>query len=168
MFWTFVATVICGLGAAGIALGIRAATRSKAPKWIIPVFAGAGMLGFLISSEYTWYDLKLSQLPEEAIVVNTEKDGIFWRPWTFVFPYVTAFSTVDIKSIGRDTVNPNIVQFTLYRFEKKLTETVSHRVHILNCKTRELVPLGSDGKPRVDNLKRLDNNDTLLRTVCHG
>ena len=42
MFWTFVATVFCGLGTAGIALGIRAATRNKAPKWIIPVFAGAG------------------------------------------------------------------------------------------------------------------------------
>lgn len=168
MFWTLVATIFCGLGAAGIAFGIRAATRSKAPKWIIPVFAGAGMLAFLISGEYNWYDLKQAQLPEEAVIVDTEADGIFWRPWTYIFPYVTSFSTVDIKSIGRDTENPDIVRFTLYRFEQKLTETVSHRIHILNCATRELVPLGSDGTPRVDNIKRLDNNDTLLRTVCHG
>jgi hypothetical protein len=166
MFWTLVATIVCGLGAAGIALGVRAATQSKAPKWIIPVFAGAGMLGFLIYSEYNWYDLKQSQLPEEAVIVDTQTDGIFWRPWTYVFPYVTSFSTVDIKSIGRDTENPDIVRFTLYRFEQKLTDTVSHRIHILNCAIRELVPLGSDGTPRVDNIKLLDNNDTLLRTVC--
>jgi hypothetical protein len=168
MFWTLIATVICGVGAAGIALGIRAITRSKAPKWLIPVFAGAGMLGFLIYSEYSWYDHKQSQLPEEAIIVDTQAEGIFWRPWTFIFPYVTSFSTVDTKSIGRDTGNPEIVRFTLYRFEQKLTDTVSHRVHILNCATRELVPLGSDGTPRVDNMKRLDNNDTLLSTVCHS
>ncbi|AOY88154.1 hypothetical protein BKP64_08205 [Marinobacter salinus] len=166
MFWTFVATVFCGLGAAGIALAIRTATRQKAPKWIIPVFAGAGMLGYLIYGEYTWYDHKQSQLPEEAVVVDTETDGILWRPWTFAFPYITAFSTVDTKSISHDTGNPDVVRFTLYRFEQKLADAVSHRVHILNCQTRELVPLGSDGTPRVDNMKVLNSNDTLLNAVC--
>lgn len=166
MFWTFVATVFCGLGAAGIALGIRAVTRNHAPKWIIPVFAGLGMLGYLIHGEYTWYDQKKTQLPEEAVIVDTENDGILWRPWTFVFPYVTAFSTVDIKSISQDTNNPNIVRFTLYRFEQKVTDAISHRVHILNCQSRELVPLGSDGTPRVDNMKKLDGSDRLLKAVC--
>jgi hypothetical protein len=166
MFWTLVATVLCGLGAAGIALGVRVATRSKAPKWIIPVFAGAGMLSFLIYNEYNWYHLKQSQLPEEAIIVDTETDGILWRPWTFIFPYVTAFSTVDLKSISRDTDNPDIVRFTLYRFEQKVTDAVSHRVHLLNCATDELVPLGSNGSPRIDNMKVLDQTDPLLTTVC--
>lgn len=166
MFWTFVATVFCGLGAAGIALGIRAATRNHAPKWIIPVFAGLGMLGYMIHGEYTWYDHKSDLLPEEAVVVDTETDGILWRPWTFAFPYVTAFSTVDTESISQDTANPDIVRFTLYRFEQKLTDAISHRVHILNCQSRELVPIGSDGTPRVDNMKMLDTTDRLLTTVC--
>ena len=166
MFWTFIATVFCGLGAAGIALGIRAITRNKAPRWLIPVFAGAGMLGYLIYGEYTWYDHKQTLLPEEAVVVGTESDGILWRPWTFVFPYVTAFSTVDVESISRDTDNPDIVRFTLYRFEQKMTDAVSHRVHIINCESRELVPLGADGKPRVDNMKVLESGDPLFQTVC--
>jgi hypothetical protein len=166
MFWNLIATVVCGLGAAGIALGIRAASRNKAPRWLIPVFAGAGMLGYLVYGEYTWYDHKLSQLPEEAIVVDTENEGILWRPWTFVFPYVTAFSTVDVKSISQDTGNPDIVRFTLYRFEQKLADAVSHRIHIMNCNTRELVPLGSDGTPRVDNMKILAPDDPLAQTVC--
>lgn len=166
MFWTFVATVVCGLGAAGIALGIRAATRNKAPKWIIPVFAGAGMLGYLIYMEYTWFDQKEARLPQEAVVVSTESNGILWRPWTFVLPYVTAFSTVDTKSISRDTNSEDIVRFTLYRFEQKMTDAVSHRIHIINCATRELVPLGSDGTPRVDNLKLLEPGDPLYETVC--
>ncbi|MDX1598779.1 MAG: hypothetical protein R3295_08970 [Marinobacter sp.] len=168
MFWTLVATVFCGLGAAGIALGIRAATRNKAPRWIIPVFAGMGMLGYLIQGEYTWYDHKKAQLPEEAVVVSTQNEGIFWRPWTFVFPYVTSFTTVDTQSISRDSDNQNVVRFTLYRFEQKMTDAVSHRIHIINCTTQELVPLGSDGRPRVDNLKLLVSGDPLLETVCSG
>lgn len=168
MFWTLVATVFCGLGAAGIALGIRSVTRNMAPKWIIPVFAGMGMLGYLIHSEYTWYDHKQSLLPDEAIVVSTERNSIFWRPWSMVYPYVTAFSTVDSDSIAKDTENPNIIRFTLYRFEQKITDTVSHRVHIINCATHELVPIGSDGTPRVDNLKTLDGSDALYSAVCAG
>lgn len=166
MFWTFVATVLCGLGAAGIALGIRALTAKKAPKWIIPVFAGLGMLAYLVYGEYTWYDHKKSLLPEEAVVVNTEREGIFWRPWTFVFPYVTAFSAVDTDSITRNRGNGQVVGFTLYRFNQKVTDAVSHRAHILNCNTRELVPLDSDGNPHVENMKVLDQEDRLLRTVC--
>lgn len=167
MFWTLVATVFCGLGAAGIALGIRAATRNMAPKWIIPVFAGIGMLGYLIYGEYTWFDHKQSRLPAEAVVVSTERKGIFWRPWSLAYPYVTAFSTVDTDSISReDTRNSDIVRFTLYRFEQKITDSVSHRVQIINCATRELVPLGSDGTPRIDNLKVLERSDKLYSTVC--
>lgn len=166
MFWTFVATVICGLGAAGIALGIRAVTRNKAPKWLIPVFAGAGMLAYLVYGEYSWYEHKQSRLPTEAVVVSTETKGIFWRPWSLVYPYVTAFSTVDMESLSQDTDNPEIIRFTLYRFEQKMTDTVSHRVHIINCASQELVPIGSDGAPRVDNLKTLDRTDALYSAVC--
>lgn len=166
MFWTFVATVICGLGAAGIALGIRAVTRNKAPKWLIPVFAGAGMLAYLIYGEYSWYEHKQSRLPAEAIIVSTESKAIFWRPWSLVYPYVTAFSAVDMESLSQDTDNSEIIRFTLYRFEQKMTDTVSHRVHIINCASQELVPIGSDGAPRVDNLKTLDHTDALYSAVC--
>ncbi|WP_336368489.1 hypothetical protein [Marinobacter sp. C2H3] len=166
MFWNLIATVVCGLGAAGIALSIRAVTRQRAPRWLIPVFAGAGMLAYLIYGEYTWFSLKEQRLPPEAVIVDTEQEGILWRPWTFVVPYVTAFTTVDTKSIARDTDNPDIVRFTLYRFNQKVTDAVSHRVHLLNCDSRELVPLGDDGRPRVDNLKVLAPGDRLLKTVC--
>ncbi len=166
MFWTFVATIICGVGAAGIALGIRAATAKRAPKWLIPVFAGAGMLGYLVYGEYTWFDHKRSLLPEEAVVVATEQEKIFFRPWTFMAPYVTAFSTVDTSGFRQDTSDPDIVRFTLYRFEQTVSDAVSHRAHLINCQSRELVPLDSDGTPRLDNMKLLEATDSLYTTVC--
>lgn len=166
MFWTFVATIVCGLGAAGIALVLRSLSRQRLPKWIIPACAGAGMLAYLIHGEYTWYDFKKAQLPPEAVVVNTESQAVFWRPWSFAFSYVTAFSTVDINSIRRSVDNDNIVLFTLYRFEQKLTDSVAHRVHLINCGKRELVPLASDGRPSLNNMKLLPADDRLLITVC--
>ncbi|MES7593453.1 hypothetical protein U6M85_12405, partial [Cutibacterium acnes] len=63
MFWELIATFSAGLGAAGIALLLRAITLKKLPNWIIPVFAGAGMLGFQIYSEYTWFSHQRSLLP---------------------------------------------------------------------------------------------------------
>ncbi len=166
MFWNLLATIFCGLGAAGFALGIRAITAKRAPKWLIPVFAGLGMLGYLIYGEYTWYDHKQTLLPEEAIVVDTEKEKVFFRPWTFVAPYVTAFSAVDVNSISRDTDNDHIVRFTLYRFEQTVADSVSHRIHLINCRSRELVPLGSDGRPSVDNMKVINSSNALYQTVC--
>jgi hypothetical protein len=166
MFWTLVATVVCGLGAAGIALMLRSLTRQRLPKWLIPVFAGAGMMAYLVQGEYTWYDFKQTQLPSEAVVVNTESQAVIWRPWSFAFPYVTAFSTVDINSVQRNANDDNVVLFVLYRFEQTLTDSVSHRVHLLNCANRELVPLASDGRPSLDNMKILTPDDRLLITVC--
>lgn len=166
MFWTFVATIFSGLGAAGIALGIRAVTRNRAPKWIIPAFAGAGMLAYLIYGDYTWYDHKQSRLPAEAAVVNTESTPQFLRPWTYLAPYVTAFSVVDTSRIARDTADEDIVRFTLYRFEQSYTDAVSHRVHLVNCSSGELVPLTSKGEPSLEHMKQLSSEDPLMTTVC--
>lgn len=166
MFWTFVATVFCGLGAAGIALSIRAITRKKAPKWIIPAFAGAGMLGYLIYMEYTWFDLKQAQLPEEAVVVSTEEYGAPWRPWAYVVPQVAAFTVLDTKSLVRDDPEKNIVRFSLYRFEQSYTDAVSQKMYLLNCDTRELVPLKGEQSLDTSALRTLSEDDRLGKLVC--
>lgn len=166
MFWTFVATVFSGLGAAGIALGIRALTRKKAPKWIIPVFAGAGMLAYLVYMEYDWFEQKQTLLPEEAVVVSTEKYGAPWRPWTYVVPQVTAFTVLDTDSIVQDNPNQNVVRFNLYRFEQSYTDAVSHKMYLLNCDTRELVPFTRDDEPDLEELRPLPQDDRLLRAAC--
>lgn len=166
MFWTFVATVFCGLGAAGIALSIRAITRKKAPKWIIPVFAGAGMLGYLIYMEYTWFELKQTQLPEEAVVVSTEEYGAPWRPWAYVVPQVAAFTVLDTNSVIQDDPDQNIVRFSLYRFEQSYTDAVSQKMYLLNCDKRELVPLKSEKSLDTSALRTLSQDDRLLKLAC--
>ena len=55
MIWHLVATFSAGLGAAGIAFLLRSLSKQKLPKWIIPAFAGIGMLGYQIYFEYNWF-----------------------------------------------------------------------------------------------------------------
>lgn len=166
MFWNLLATVVAGMGAAGIALVIRSLTRKRAPKWLIPAFAGIGMLAYQIHLEYTWYDHKRSVLPEAAEVVSTEQREIAWRPWTYFVPQVTSFTVLDVNSINRERGTEGIARFYLHRFERIVKDQVSSRIYLLNCDTRELVSLSQDGSPNISELRRLDTSDPLQLAVC--
>lgn len=166
MFWTFVATIFAGLGAAGLAYGLRTITRQKAPKWIIPAFAGIGMLTFLAYGEYNWFDHKQSQLPDGAVVISKERQSVIWRPWSLVVPQIFRFTVLDTGSVVRDTRNPDLVTFYLYRFEKSYTDSVTKQVYLLNCGTRELVPINDKGKALPQALRKLSEEDRLLGSAC--
>lgn len=166
MFWNFVATAFAGLGAAGIALGIRAITAKRAPRWLIPVFAGAGMLAYMAYMEYTWFDLKQAQLPEDTVVVSEEKESVIWRPWSLVVPQISRFTVLDTNSIVPDEQNPDVYSFYLYRFEKTYTDSVQEQVYLLNCAERQLVPVSKEGEALVQSLRKLADDDRLLGAVC--
>ena len=166
MFWNLLATVVAGMGAAGIALAIRSLTRKRAPKWLIPAFAGIGMLAHQIHLEYTWFDHKKSVLPEAAEVVSTEQREIAWRPWTHFVPQVTSFTVLDVNSINRERGTEGIARFYLHRFERIVKDQVSSRIYLLNCDSRELVPLADNGTPDISALRRLEPSDPLQVTVC--
>lgn len=166
MIWDLIATIVCGLGAAGIALGIRALSGNRAPRWLIPVFAGLGMMGYQIHIEYIWFDHKASMLPEEAIVVSTEKNSAPWRPWSYVYPQVTAFTVLDTSSIRQDRSNENVMQFYMYRFEKLISDPVTDQVYLLNCDSNELLPLDESRDPVIKSLRRLPGSNPIVEEVC--
>ncbi|WP_417583444.1 hypothetical protein [Nitrincola sp.] len=167
MFWNLVATVFAGLGAAGIALLLRSITRNKLPKWIIPVFAGAGMLGYQIYYEYSWFDHQQGRQPEGSVVISSERGEVFWRPWTYFYPMTVAFTVVDTKNLVKhETEDATLVEFILYRFEKKHIDLVTHRAHLLNCDTAEVLPMTEARQADITRLRTLDTSDTLYKAVC--
>ncbi len=110
-----------GLAAAGIALLLRKLSGRRLPKWIIPVFAGLAMLGYQIYYEYSWFDHQQSRQPEGSVVISSERDEVFWRPWTYYYPMTVAFTVVDTNNlITHDTEDATLVEFMLYRFEKNI------------------------------------------------
>ncbi|SFR40713.1 hypothetical protein SAMN05216203_0005 [Marinobacter daqiaonensis] len=167
MFWNFVATIVCGLGAAGIAMGIRAATRNKAPRWLIPVFAGLGMMGFQIYMEYNWYDHMTTRMPPESVVVSTEAQAEFWRPWSFFYPQINRITVLDTSSVRRSAASPETVRLQLHHFRQTYGGRVSSGTWLLNCPSRELVALDENGKPDTSEARRLGPQDALFQRVCN-
>ena len=166
MFWNFVATVFAGLGAAGIAMGIRTLTMKRAPRWIIPVAGGLGMLAFLVFREYTWFDEKRAELAEGMLIVSQEEKQVPWRPWSYLVPQVMAFTVLDTKEIKPNQDNRDVLEFYLYRFEQSYTDTVNYQHHLLNCATQELVPLDDDNTPVMSGLRTLTDDDRLFIAAC--
>lgn len=170
MFWIIIAAAAAGLGAAGIGIGIRKLSRNRIGKWIIPASAGLGILLYQISFEYSWYDNQKQHQPEGSIVVATESEPSFLRPWTFVFPLTTAYTLLDPQEIIYDQQtdpDASIARFYLYRIEKAPTEVMKYKQHLLNCTTSELIQLSDDHTPdtRV-SIRKLNQQDPLFRAVC--
>ncbi len=145
MIWHLVAAAFAGLGSAGVALLLRYLSGKRLPRWIVPVCAGLGMLAYQINYEYTWFDYKRQQLPESAQVISTEKSQMLWRPWTYLYPLTTGFSVVDRDNLVSSQVDgERLVEFILYRFERQYRDLLTHQPYLLNCTTRELVPLAGE------------------------
>ncbi|MFG6138603.1 hypothetical protein [Halomonas sp. B23F22_10] len=168
MIWHLIAALVAGLGAAGIALLLRTLTARRLPRWIVPAFAGLGMIAYQIHHEYTWFDHKKAQLPDDSQVVASEQRPAFWRPWTYVVPLTTAFTVIDEDGLSRSRADDQpLVEFILYRFEMGAADRLVHRPHLLNCASGELVPLDdASGRPQTEALRRLDDGDPLRRAVC--
>ena len=171
MFWELIATLSAGLGAAGIALVLRTLTLKKLPNWIIPVFAGAGMLGFQIYSEYTWFSHQRSLLPAGVEVVRTAQESSGWRPWSYLYPQTMRFIAADIKNAATNQQNPALVLVDLYFFERRMS---ARRVpQVIHCQqqaradfTAELEIPAADEAVSVAWYK-LAADDRLLQLLCH-
>ncbi|WP_447555343.1 hypothetical protein [Vreelandella sp. EE22] len=165
MIWHLVAAVFAALAAAGVGLILRKLSRGRLPKWIVPVFAGLGMLSYQIHVEYSWFEHKKAQLPASSDVIDSATGTEVWRPWTFFFPMTTRFSVIDRESIQRDG-QTGIVRFMLYHFERHHTDLVIPQAYVLNCANRELVPLNGDSEPDLEGIRTLRTSSELLNTAC--
>ena len=168
MIWHLIAAVFAGLAGAGIGLLLRTLSGKRLPKWIVPVFGGLGMLAYQIQVEYMWFEHKQAQLPDTAIVISSDTSSAVWRPWTFAFPMTTKFSVVDSDNIvAREIDDTPVVEFILYQFERHHTDILITQPYVLNCESRELLPLSKDtGEAQLSELRRLRETSPLLTTVC--
>lgn len=167
MIWHLIGAVFAGLATAGIALLLRKLSGQRLPRWIIPVFAGLGMLGYQINVEYGWFEHKQAQLPSEARVVATEYQENFWRPWTLFVPMTGAFTVLDESSLRQGELNgERVTEFMLYRFQKQHVDQVRSQPFVLNCDNRELVPMKEERELDIESLRRLPASDPLYLAVC--
>ncbi|GGD68794.1 hypothetical protein [Lacimicrobium alkaliphilum] len=170
MFWEFIATITAGLGAAGIALGVRWLSRNRAPKWLIPVFAGLGMLGFQVQAEYTWYPHQVSLLPAGIEVVKQVKEQSWYRPWSYLWPQTLRFMAVDKQNAAANHQYPGVMLVDLYFFQRRAT---ARRVtQVIDCRNRtragfhDALDIPLPGQTPDSDWVILSDNDPLLTTLC--
>ncbi|MBE7374402.1 hypothetical protein [Pseudomonas lopnurensis] len=168
MFWHLIAAIIAAVAGAGIGLLLRSLTRKRLPKWIVPVFAGLGMLAYTIHYEYTWFESTKARLPEGSVVVSSEEGDMLWRPWTMVFPMPLAYTVLDEANTQiQDTDQGRIARFVLYRFEKNhLMSTVKSSGYQMLCSEKVMVRLNEAGQAKVGTLVQLDADAPLYQAVC--
>lgn len=153
--------------AAGIAQYARILSRKKLPRWIVPVAAGLGILGYQIYMEYSWFERTRQRLPEGAVVTEVRKVPAFWRPWTFVVPLQMGFSVVDTNHIQiAQADGQRIARFRLYSFEQAFIDRSEQQGYLLNCSTSVLVPLDDSGAANPSQALQLDRQSRLFAVVC--
>ncbi|WP_227429211.1 hypothetical protein [Psychrobacter sp. I-STPA6b] len=134
MIYEFIATITAGFGLAGIALIIRhlsSLAGKPAPKWLIPVFAAIGILGFQIYQEYNWYQQQYQNLPEQLQVVKTIENSVWFRPWSYIKPQIVRFIAIDKNSIAVHQDNHDLRKVDIYLFERRMSTKVIPQ--IIDC-----------------------------------
>ncbi len=172
MIWHLIAALFVAFGCAGIALYARFITRKRLPKWIVPAAAGLGILGYQIFHEYSWFERMQAKLearvPGAVQVVELRHDSMFWRPWTYAYPFVSGFVVLDEASLQlAQKDGETIARFVLYDFEQAYVDHVSSTGYLLNCAQKVLVPLAENLQPQVGKQVKITSRQQLYQAVCN-
>lgn len=145
MIWQLLAVFISGLVLGGFAYLFRRLSRNRLPKWIIPVAAGVGMLGYQAYYNYAWYDFKLGQLPEGTIVLENKRTSDFFRPWSYVYPAINYFSFIDGESRVFEKEGQRLVQYIFFEMHQEHLDRLETQYYALDCSKAEQVKITAEG-----------------------
>lgn len=170
MLWELLATIIAGVGAAGIALLLRKFSSQRLPRYWVPIFAGLGMLVFQIHGEYNWFRHQSSLLPQGVTVVRTIESTSWWRPWSYLKPHTLQFVAMDGKNASSNQHNADLVLVDLYFFEHR--QPARRIKQVIHCALQkralysDTLPLPKLGEAVDENWQSLDPNDVVLLQLC--
>lgn len=170
MVFELVAVIVAGFAGAGGALLVNKLSGGRLPRWIMPVAAGGAMLAVTIANEYGWFTRTVAGLPEGLEVAQTVEDRALYRPWTYVWPFISRFVAVDTLSARTNENVPGQRMVEIYAFARwsaptKLTVMVdcgsARRAEIV-----EGVRLAEDGSLEGATWRDVGPDDPIVSTVC--
>lgn len=170
MFVELIATIFAGIACAGIAMLLNRLTGRRLPKWIIPIAAGAGMLGMTVSNEYTWYSRTAETLPEGLEIAMTVDEQSWLRPWTQLWPYTKRFAAVDVATARTNESLPNQRLADLYFFGR--WSPVNQAPMLIDCAQARSALLidgaefAEDGTVSNADWQAMGQDDPILKLVC--
>ncbi|MFP4207850.1 MAG: hypothetical protein ACLFSC_04270 [Wenzhouxiangella sp.] len=97
MLLEFLAAVVLGVAVAGVVMAINRITGRRLPGWLAPAGAGAAMIAFIVSMEYSWSARTIGTLPEGVKVVSVSRESMWFRPWTYLQPLSLRMIALDTR-----------------------------------------------------------------------
>lgn len=170
MFVELIATVFAGIGCAGIVMLLNMLSGRRLPKWLMPVAAGAGMIGMTISNEYTWFGRTAERLPDGVEIALTVDEQSWLRPWTQLRPYTKRFVAVDVAGLRRNAAQPDQRLVDLYFFGR--WSPVNLTPMLLDCAGARSAVLidgaefAADGAVSDADWQAMPAGDPILALVC--
>lgn len=90
----------------------------SSPNWLIPVAAGAGLIGFTIWSEHNRFARVSAELPPELEIVAVEDEAMPLRPWTYLKPIKMRFAALDHRKTLTHPQKEGLRLVTVYSFAR--------------------------------------------------
>lgn len=149
MIWHLIGVLISGLACGGLGYFLIKLSGNRLPKWLIPIGAGAGMLGLLLMLNYSWYEDKLDQLAYKKVeveVLEVKRERNFFKPWSYLYPAISQFTFLDGKSQVQHLDGRKLVQFNQYTFYQEYKDRIETRFYLLECISQELVETNQQGE----------------------
>jgi hypothetical protein len=170
LIFELIATVVLGLGAAGLALGLNVATGKRLPTWVIPASAGTAMLVFIVFMEYSWASRTTDSLPDGVKVASVSQESMWYRPWTYVRPLSLRMVAVDTRRNRQHPNHPDQVMTSVLLLGRWMPV---HEIPVVfDCTGQRRadlhagVQLGADGSLDNADWRRLHPADPALQVAC--
>lgn len=160
MFWDIAAMVLAGFLLAGLVMPIKLFYK-KTPKWLVPLMAGIGMMGYQVVSEYTWFANTSGRLPKNSIVVANIAKTSWFRPWSYIKPQVFQFVVLDTSQMM--DIDGNIKQAQVYFFERRMPAQKLDA--LFDCQKGVQTYIFNNDLTKL-NWQKLDYTSTALTHLC--
>jgi hypothetical protein len=170
MLFELIAAIAAGFAGGGIALLITKVSGGRLPRWIIPLAAGAAMIGMAIFNEYDWYPRTVASMGDGLEVASTVQDRAPFRPWTYLVPFVTRFLAVDTGTMQTNDAVKGQRIVEVYAFGRWApTRKIDVAVDCTGGRRADLTPgisFGPDGTIEGANWRDVGADDPIVRTAC--
>lgn len=170
MLTNLAVTIAMGAIGAGIVFLIAHLTGWKKPGSAYLIAAAAGMLGFAIYDEYSWFDRAVAGMPTTHQVVRSYGTSIAYQPWTFAVPRIYKFDAVDMASARANPKAPDLLLIKVLRVTRNVSsEAVTTLVECRRSRFAEITPLTTfddAGLPSNADWQSLDDHPQMRAVVC--
>lgn len=170
MLLELIATVVLGLGTAGLIMGLNVVTGKRLPGWLIPAGAGSAMLLFIVSMEYSWVTRTQESLPAGVEVTSISRESMWYRPWTYVRPLSLRMVAIDTRRHRTHPEQPDQVMTTVLLLGRWMpVREIPVIFDCLNKRRADLhagVEFDARGQLRGADWRPLEPDDPALRAAC--